>query len=146
MSFVPYKPVAVWKKAMVFFKVFATGIDWHLKTTKIETSKYCIWTVRQNLEAKLTSWGSSFNLIWKTVFCFKFHRCYSTTWNCTPYYGHCCSKASKTQGTVDAVVKFRIAFLGLFSFKIKKSLWKKAFFHFRNYAMAVFKPFGYGIL
>ena len=31
-----------WKKAMLLFKLFATGIDWHLKKTRIETSKYCI--------------------------------------------------------------------------------------------------------
>ena len=44
-----------WKKAMLLFKLFAIGIAWHLKTTKVETSKYCIKTVRQNLETKLTS-------------------------------------------------------------------------------------------
>ena len=31
-----------WKKAMLLFKLFATGIDWHLKKTRIETSKYCM--------------------------------------------------------------------------------------------------------
>ena len=31
-----------WNKAMLLFKLFATGIAWHLKTTKIETLKHSI--------------------------------------------------------------------------------------------------------
>ena len=57
--------------------------NWHLKATKTKTSKYCIWNVRQSLEAKLTSWWSSFNFLWKGAIFFKVHWRGSTTGDCT---------------------------------------------------------------
>ena len=120
--------------------------NWHLKTTKTETYKYCFWTVRQNLETKLTFWASSFNLLWKSVVLFKLHQCGLMRVECTLYNHCCCSKDSKTQRTANAVVKLLVCFFYLFCFKMKKKLWKKAFFHFRQETMALVQPFGLGIL
>ena len=118
----------------------------HLKATKSETSKYCIWTVRQNLETKLTFWASSFNLLWKSEDFFMLHQCGLMRVECTLYNHCCCSKASNTQRTNNPVVKFSVSFFCLFCFKMKRKLWKKAFFHFRQETMALVQPFGLGIL
>ena len=115
----------------------------HSKATKTETSKYCIWTVRQNLETKLTFWASSFNLLWKSVVLFKLHQCGLMRVECTLYNHCCCSKASNTQRTNNPVVKFSVSFFCLFCFKMKRKLWKKAFFHFRQETMALVQPFGW---
>ena len=100
----------------------------HSKATKSETSKYCIWTVRQNLETKLTFWASSFNLLWKSVVLFKLHQCGLMRVECTLYNHCCCSKASKTQRTDNAVVKFLVFFFFFFVSKWRESCEKKPFF------------------
>ena len=112
-----------WKQAVLFFLPF--GWDWHLKTTKIETSKTCIWTVSLNWEAKLSSWGSSFNFFLNRVAFFKFHWRRSTTWDSTPYNPRCCSKASKTQGTDHSVVKYLLCFSLSILFQNKEKPLKK---------------------
>ena len=104
------------------------GIDGYLKTTKIEFSKYCIWTVRQNLQAKLTSWGSSFNLLWKSVFFLKFNWCGSTTEDCLLYNRRCCSNASENQRTVHAVLKFLVCFFLSILFQNEEKPLKKDLF------------------
>ena len=99
----------------------------HSKATKSETSKYCIWTVRQNLETKLTFWASSFNLLWKSVVLFKLHQCGLMRVECTLYNHCCCSKASKTQRTDNAVVKFLVYFFLSILFQNEENAVKKSF-------------------
>ena len=48
--------------------------------------------------------------------------------------------------TDNAVVKLLVSFIYLFCFKMKRKLWKKAFFQFRQETMALVRPFGLGIL
>ena len=102
--------------------------NWHLRTTKIETYKYCFWTVRQNLETKLTFWASSFNLLWKSVVLFKLQQCGLMRVECALYNHCCCSKASKTQRTDNAVVKFLVCFFFYFVSEWRESSKKKHFF------------------
>ena len=102
--------------------------NWHLKTTEIKSSKYCFWSVRWNLEAKISFWGSGFNLLWKRVVLFKLHQCGLMRVKCTLYNDCCCSKTSKTQRTDNAVVKFLICFFFSILFQNEEKAVKKSLF------------------
>ena len=78
---------------------------------------------------------------------FKFHRRAFTTEDYAPYNRQCCSKASKTQETDDAVIKFSASFSLSILLQNKEKFLKKGLqvsltSHFRKEAMALFKPFG----
>ena len=104
--------------------------NWHLKTTKTETYKYCFWTVRQNLETKLTFWGSSFNLLWNSVVLFKFNHHRPTTGACRLCNCPCSLKDSKNQRTSHAVVKVLVSFFLSILFENKEKPMKKGLLQF----------------
>ena len=135
-----------WKKAMLLFKLFTTGIDWHLKKTRIETSKYWMWTVIQNWLAKLTSWGSSFNLLWNSVMFFKFNQHRPMTGVCALCNCPCSLKDPKNWRTGHAVVKLLVFFFLSILFENKEKPMKKGLFAVLVEGNGLLKPFGLGIL
>ena len=124
MGWDPWKKIffALLEASSAFFLTIWMGLafknnkNWNFKKLYLN----CL-----NWEAKLSSWGSSFNFFLNRVAFFKFHWRRSTTWDSAPYNPRCCSKASKTQGTDHSVVKYLLCFSLSILFQNKEKPLKK---------------------